>query len=58
MQTIFKVEEYTDSNSNNDCELFQVMVDGDLVYERDYGSQTSDIKEYIDDYETFLSNNS
>jgi len=56
MQTIFKVEEYTDRNSNNDCELFQVMVDGDLVYERDYGSQTSDIKEYIDDYETFLSN--
>jgi hypothetical protein len=58
MQTIFKVEEYTDRNSNNDCELFQVMVDGDLVYERDYGSQTSDIKEYIDDYKTFLSNNS
>jgi hypothetical protein len=58
MQTIFKVEEYTDRNSSNDCELFQVMVDGDLVYERDYGSQTSDIKEYIDDYETFLSNNS
>ncbi len=58
MQTIFKVEEYTDRNSSNDCELFQVMVDGDLVYERDYGSQTSDIKEYIEDYETFLSNNS
>jgi len=57
MQTIFKVEEYTDRNSSNDCELFQVMVDGDLVYERDYGSQTSDIKEYIEDYETFLSNN-
>jgi hypothetical protein len=58
MQTIFKVEEYTDRNSSNDCELFQVVVDGDLVYERDYGSQTSDIKEYIEDYETFLSNNS
>jgi len=56
--TQYSIHQYKDPNSNNDCELFNVVVNGVLVYERDYGSQTSDIKEYIDDYKTFLSNNS
>jgi len=55
--TQYSIHQHKDPNSKNDCELFQVMVDGVLVYERDYGSQTSDIKEYIEDYEIFLSNN-
>ena len=50
MQTLYKVEEYTDRNSGNVCELFQVVVDGILVYERDYGSVGSGILEYVDDY--------
>ena len=54
MQTLYKVEEYTDRNSGNLCELFQVIVDGILVYQRDYGSVGSGIKEYVDDYFDFI----
>jgi len=54
MQTLYKVEEYTDRNSGNVCELFQVVVDGILVYERDYGSVGSGIQEYIEDYLEFI----
>ena len=50
MQTLYKVEEYTDRNSGNLCELFQVVVDGILVWERDYGSQIEDVVEYIKDF--------
>jgi hypothetical protein len=53
MQTLYKVEEYTDKNSGNLCELFQVVVDGILVYERDYGSVGSGIIPYLEDYEQF-----
>ena len=54
MQTLYKVEEYTDRNSGNVCELFQVVVNGILVYERDYGSVGSGIKEYVNDYLDFI----
>jgi hypothetical protein len=53
MQTLYKVEEYTDRNSGNLCELFQVVVDGILIYERDYGSVSSGIISYLEDYEQF-----
>jgi hypothetical protein len=54
MQTLYKVEEYIDRNSGNVCELFQVVVDGILIYERDYGSVSSGIKEYVQDYLDFI----
>jgi len=54
-QTSYRVEEYEDLNSGNVCELFQVIVDGVLVYERDYGSVGSGIQEYIEDYLEFIS---
>ena len=53
-QTSYKIEEYVDGNSGNVCELFQVISDGTLVYERDYGSVGSGIKEYIEDYLEFI----
>lgn len=51
----FRVEEYTDINSNNTCEMFSVYlteeVDGvsikTKIWERDYGSQTESMDEYI-----------
>ena len=54
-QTSYKVEEYIDKNSGNICELFQVVSEGSLVYERDYGSVGSGIKQYIEDYLDFIS---
>jgi hypothetical protein len=52
-QTAYRVEEYVDRNSGNVCELFQVVVDGILIYERDYGSVSSGIISYLKDYEQF-----
>ena len=54
-QASYRVEEYVDRNSGNVCELFQVVVDGVLIYERDYGSVGSGIREYVDDYLDFIS---
>jgi hypothetical protein len=53
-QTSYRVEEYVDLNSGNVCELFQVVADGVLIYERDYGSVGSGIKEYIENYLDFI----
>jgi hypothetical protein len=52
-QTAYRVEEYVDRNSGNVCELFQVVADGVLIYERDYGSVSSGIISYLKDYEQF-----
>lgn len=57
-EIIFRVEEYTDINSNNTCEIFSVYFIGERdgtsikrkVWERDYGSQTESIEDYIIDY--------
>jgi hypothetical protein len=54
----FRVEQYTDINSKNTCELFSVYVteerDGisikTKIWERDYGSQTESMDVYISDY--------
>jgi len=54
-QTSYRVEEYEDRNSGNVCELFQVVADGVLIYERDYGSVGSGIAQYIEDYLEFIS---
>jgi hypothetical protein len=54
-QTSYRVEEYQDLNSGNVCELFQVVADGVLVYERDYGSVGSGIAQYVEDYLEFIS---
>lgn len=51
----FRVEEYTDINSNNRCEVFSVYTTNEMdgvtiktkVWERDYGSQTQSMEEYI-----------
>ena len=49
--TQFIIEEYVDNNSKNICEMFSVTINNNKVYERDYGSQTEDIQDYIEDYE-------
>ena len=54
----FRVEEYTDINSNNKCEMFSVYITEERdglsikrkIWERDYGSQTEAIDDYITDY--------
>ena len=48
--TQFIIEEYLDNNSKNTCEIFSVIINNDKVYERDYGSQTEEIQDYIDGY--------
>jgi hypothetical protein len=52
--TKFIIEEYIDSNSKNLCEIFSVIINGENVYERDYGSQTEHITDYIKEYEDFM----
>jgi hypothetical protein len=55
MNTIkFIIEEYVDKNSKNICEMFSVTINDNKVYERDYGSQTERIQEYIEDYESSI----
>jgi|688.fasta_scaffold1107945_2 hypothetical protein len=55
MNTIkFIIEEYVDKNSKNICEMFSVIINDNKVYERDYGSQTERIQEYIEDYESSI----
>jgi|TARA_R110002126_G_scaffold4749_1_gene24705 hypothetical protein len=55
MNTIkFIIEEYVDKNSKNMCEMFSVIINENKVYERDYGSQTERIQEYIEDYESAM----
>jgi hypothetical protein len=55
MNTIkFIIEEYVDKNSKNMCEMFSVIINKNKVYERDYGSQTERIQEYIEDYESAM----
>jgi hypothetical protein len=55
MNTIkFIIEEYVDKNSKNICEMFSVIINENKVYERDYGSQTERIQEYIEDYESAM----
>lgn len=46
----YTIENYIDPNSELDCEVFSVSIDGRMVYERDYGSCTEDITDYINDY--------
>ena len=54
----FRVEEYVDPISRNKCEIFSVYIaeenDGlsvkRKIWERDYGSQTESIDDYITDY--------
>lgn len=53
MQTIYAVETYVEANGNT-CEVFQVLIDSKKVYERDYGSETLDVKDYIQDYRDYL----
>lgn len=48
--TQFIIEEYVDNNSKNTCEIFSVIINNNKVYERDYGSQTEEIQDYIDGY--------
>jgi hypothetical protein len=48
--TQFIIEEYLDNNSKNTCEIFSVRINNNKVYERDYGSQTEEIQDYIDGY--------
>jgi len=50
----FIIEEYVDNNSKNTCEIFSVTINNHKVYERDYGSQTEDIQDYIEDYELII----
>jgi hypothetical protein len=55
MNTIkFIIEEYVDKNSKNICEMFSVIINDNKVYERDYGSQTERIQEYIEEYESSI----
>lgn len=49
------IVEYEDKNSGNQCERFRLTNSkGELVYERDYGSQTQSIEEYFDDFLEFI----
>lgn len=49
------VVEYIDGNSGNQCERFRLTNSkGELVYERDYGSQTQSLEEYFDDFLEFI----
>ena len=50
MQTSYTITQYIDGNSGNLCELFQVKVDQNVVFERDYGSTGGGIREYVDDF--------
>ena len=50
----FIIEEYVDNNSKNMCEIFSVTINNHKVYERDYGSQTEDMQDYIEDYELII----
>jgi hypothetical protein len=52
--TQYLVEEYIDSWSERLCECFYVLVNGNKVYERDYGSCPPDPEEMIDDYRNYL----
>lgn len=54
----YVIEEYIDANSGNLCEVFYVLSNGIKVYEREYGSNTEHISEYISDYEKFKSTTS
>jgi len=57
MQTHYVVQTYVDLNSFNECEIFSVVENETKVYERDYGSVGSGIKEYIEDYLEYISQN-
>jgi hypothetical protein len=46
-----KIIKYIDKNSRNECEIFQITnSEGEVIYERDYTSQTDSIESYIEDY--------
>jgi len=46
-----KIIKYIDKNSKNECEIFQITnSEGEVIYERDYTSQTDSIESYIEDY--------
>jgi hypothetical protein len=57
-ELIFRVEEYVDPISRNKCEIFSVYITEEndglsikrKIWERDYGSQTEAIDDYITDY--------
>ncbi len=57
MQTHYVIQTYVDQNSFNECEIFSVLENERKVYERDYGSVGSGIKEYIEDYLEYISQN-
>lgn len=46
----YTIATYIDPNTENECEVFLVAVNGNKVYERDYGSCTEEITTYINDY--------
>lgn len=50
MLTTYTIETYVDPYSGNTCEMFSVIIDGKKVYERDYGSCTEEVTEYIFNY--------
>lgn len=55
---IFRVDDYTDPVSKNECEVFSVwhvtetfnVIVKRKVWERDYGSQTMSMHEYIQEF--------
>jgi uridine kinase len=57
-ELIFRVEDYIDPVSKNRCEIFSVYFTEETdgirikrkIWERDYGSQTEAIDDYISDY--------
>jgi len=57
MQTHYVIQTYVDQNSFNECEIFWVLENERKVYERDYGSVGGGIKEYVDDYLEYISEN-
>ena len=57
MQTHYVVQTYVDQNSFNECKIFWVLENERKVYEKDYGSVGGCIKECIEDYLEYISQN-
>lgn len=51
----FNIESYTDPNSGLHGEVVSVFINNRKIYERDYGSQTQNLKAYYEDYILFIS---
>lgn len=46
----YVVETYTDPWSKNECEIFSVIQDGEIIWERDYGSTAPVHSAMVSDY--------